>query len=95
MPASYADDEAVLPLCDTMGVSLVVHVSSSVEAPSLFIQHTCLPKVSFRISNSPTSHIDAATDFDALLIPHRLKVFVLNQALAFGPLKAVESHQVV
>ena len=60
MPRAYHYDVSVEPFCDTVGISLVVHVSTSVEAPGLLIQDACLLEVGACMGYSSTGHVDLA-----------------------------------
>ena len=95
MPASHADNVAIAPLGDTVSVPPVMHISKRLEAPAFLVKHGCRLKVGLRVSDRATSHINAATDFNTLLIPHLLKVFVLDQALVLSHAQHVERDDIV
>ena len=95
VPASHGNDVSIHPLCDSMGVSLVVHICLGLKAEGFLIQHACLLEVSLSVGDGSTSHVNPASNFDTLLIPHRLKVIVLYFSHTFGPVEAVKSYDVV
>lgn len=79
VPASHRNDVAIEPLCDSVGVSLMMHVRPRVEAPILLIEYTCLLEVGLRVGDSAAGHVDLAANFNALLVPHGLEIVVLDQ----------------
>ena len=95
MPASHTDNESVSPLRNTVGVPLIMHISKRLEAPAFLVEYRCRLKVSLRVNDRATSPINLATDLDALMIPRRLKIFVLNQALVLFHAQQVEHDDIV
>ena len=70
MPRADHNDVSIEPFCDTVGVSLVVHVSTSVEAPGLLIQDACLLEVGACVGYSATGHVNLASHHQTLMVPH-------------------------
>jgi len=95
VPASHSNDVSIHPFCDSMGVSLVVHICLGLKAESFLVQHACLLEVGLSVGDGTPSHVNPASHLDTLLVPHRLKVVVLDLPHTFGPVEAVESDDVV
>lgn len=95
MPGANDKDVAIVPLGDSVGIPLVVHVSATVKFPRRLIQHTRLLKIGLGVGDGTSGHVDAPTHLNALLVPHRLKVVVPYQALRLGPVDEVECDDVV
>lgn len=80
VPASHRNDVAIQPLCDSVSVSLVMHVGPRVEAPIHLIQNASLLEVGLGVGDSAAGHVNLAPHFNALLVPHGLEIVVLDQS---------------
>ena len=85
MPRPNHNDVPVPPLGYTMSISLIVHVGFPLEAHGALIKDTRVVQVDARVArDSAPSHVDPASHLNGLLIPQRLKVFVLDHFFALG-----------
>ena len=95
MPRADHYDVSIEPICDTVGISLVVHVGTSVEAPGPLIQDARLLEVGACMGYGSAGHVDSAPHHQTLMVPHRREFGIADEALFFSPSLKVEQNNIV
>ena len=95
MPRTYSDDVAVCILCDSVSISLIVHVLKLREAPGWLIEHTSPLQISLSVCDGAASHVDSVTHLNALLVPQWLESRILNQSLLLSHSDQIKDDDVV